>query len=224
MDTPKGKFIVIDGIDGSGKTTQTDLLISRLQNEGFLVETISFPQYNQKSAGLVEEYLDGKYGPLEEVGAKRASIFYACDRYDASFQVQKWIQAGKYVIANRYTSSNMGHQGAKIDDPSERQKFFTWLDDLEYQVFQIPRPDLNIILDVEAEIAQKLAQDRNKEDWEGKKKDIHEENLNHLKKARNIYLEITNTLPQTKTIKCTENNQILSREKIHEMIWKAVKS
>ena len=107
----KGKFIVIDGTDGSGKATQTKLLVKKLRKEKYKVKLADFPQYNKKSAGLVEEYLSGKYGTEKNVGPYVASIFYACDRYDASFKIRKWLKEGNIVISNRYVTANMGHQG-----------------------------------------------------------------------------------------------------------------
>lgn len=223
MQETSGKFIVIDGTDGSGKTTQLELLKARLEAEGYVVAIADFPQYNTKSAGLVEEYLSGKYGQADEVNSYKASIFYAVDRYDASFKIREWLKEGKIVLANRYTSANMGHQGCKIENPLERKVFFNWLYDLEYKIFEIPRPDLSIILHVESEISQKLAKTRAREDWAGKKNDIHEDNLDHLKKAERIYLEIANSFPDFKLISCTRNNEILSREDISTLVWPSVK-
>jgi dTMP kinase len=174
MEKKRGLFIVLDGIDGSGKATQTKILINRLKKGGHRVEEIDFPQYGQKSAALVEEYLSGKFGTAEEVGPFRASIFFACDRYAASNQIRKWLRAGKIVIANRYTAANMGHQGGKIEKSSERKKYFQWLYNLEYKIFGIPKPDINLILHVEASIAQKLAlQKRKKIYLKNRKADIH---------------------------------------------------
>lgn len=219
----KGKFIVIDGTDGSGKSTQTKLLVKRLKKEGYKVKVADFPQYNTKSAGLVENYLDGKYGTEEKVGPYTASIFYAGDRYDASFKIRKWLNDGYIVISNRYVTANMGHQGGKIKNKSERKKYFKWLYNLEYKMFSIPKPDLNIILHVPAKISQKLSQGRKKVDWKGKKKDIHQSNLKHLKNAEETYLEITKTFPGFVLIECASNNEILSREKISEKIWTRIK-
>src|SRR6266403_2732213 len=147
---PRGKFIVIDGTDGSGKTTQFKLLQDTLQAEGYEVETTDFPQYGKKSAGLVEEYLNGKYG--NEVNPYASSIFYAVDRFDASKQMQEWLDQGKIILSNRYVLASAGHQGGKIEDKDERVKFFRWLNNLEYKIFGIPQPDLNIILHVPAAI------------------------------------------------------------------------
>lgn len=156
----KGKFIVIDGTDGSGKATQMKLLVKELRKKGYKVEVFDFPQYGKKSAGLVEEYLNGKYGSAQDVGPYRGSIFYACDRYAASFKIRKFLEEGKIVISNRYVTANMGHQGGKIKNPKERKRYFNWLYDLEYRIFEIPKPDLNIILHVDAAIAQKLVDNK----------------------------------------------------------------
>ncbi len=222
MKKSTGKFIVIDGTDGSGKATQLNLLVQRLENKGYQVKTADFPQYNTKSAGAIEEYLSGKYGTAKEVGPYKASIFYATDRYDASFKIREWLSAGYIVLSNRYTSANMGHQGGKITNSVERQIFFDWLDDLEYKIFGIPRPDLSLILHVESRVAQKLAKDRGREDWVGKKNDIHENNLHHLQMAEKVYLEIANSFPNFELINCTKNKKIFSREKISLLVWRVV--
>lgn len=223
MNTYSGKLIVIDGTDGSGKTTQLNLLKTRLENEGYEVMVADFPQYNQKSAGLVEEYLSGKYGQADEITPYQASIFYAVDRYDASSKIRNWLQNGKIVLANRYTSANMGHQGGKIENPLERKAFFNWLYDLEYKLFNIPKPDLSLILHVEAEISQKLAHDRARTDWSGSKADIHENNLSHLQKAERVYVEIAESYPEFQLISCTKNGEILTRDEISLLVWIMVK-
>lgn len=218
-----GKFIVIDGTDGSGKTTQTKLLVERLINMGFLVEMADFPQYNQKSAGLVEEYLNGRYGSPDEVGPYRASIFYACDRYDASLKIKKWLEEGKIVIANRYVASNMGHQGGKIKNGLERKNFFDWLYKLEYELFNIPMPDLNVILHVDAAVAQKLVDKKGARDYVGGiKRDIHEADIKHLKQAEMVYLEIASSFPGFKLIECAENNQLMPVERINGLLLNEV--
>lgn len=226
-----GKLIVLDGTDGTGKATQTELLAEKLKENGYSVKIISFPQYNNKSAGPVEEYLSGKYGSADEVGPYKSSILYAVDRFDASFKVKKWLDRGYIVLSNRYVSANMGHQGNKIQPPSERKKFFGWLHDLEYNIFGIPKPDINLILHVTAELAQQLAQKRNTQDWEGKSADIHQENLEHLKRAEQTFLEMADNFPEFYLIRCTKNaesrpegrNEIMKREEILELIWKKVK-
>jgi len=223
MSSYPGKLIVIDGTDGSGKTTQLDLLKLRLEKAGHEVMVADFPQYNQKSAGLVEEYLSGKYGQADDVTPYQASILYAVDRFDASTKIRNWLKNGKIVLANRYTSANMGHQGGKIHNSLERKAFFNWLYELEYKIFNIPKPELSIILHVEAAVSQKLAQERARTDWSGANKDIHENNLAHLQNAEKVYLEIADSYPEFELIRCTKNGAIMSREEISLLVWLVVK-
>lgn len=217
-----GKFIVFEGIDGSGKSTQTKLLVQRLKKEGKRVATFDFPQYGKKSAGMVEEYLSGKYGSLKEVGAYQASIFYAVDRYDASFAIRKTLAQGTIVVSDRYIGSNVGHQGSKILSLTARKKFFSWLYDLEYNIFQAPKPSKSFLLKVPPRVAQRLCE--NKERRKTKKTDIHEESLGHLQNAERSYLHASRLFPRDFTvIECMKGNTLFSRKEIHEKIWKEVK-
>ena len=219
----KGIFIVIEGTDGSGKTVQTRKLVENLKNSGKDVETIEFPQYGQKSAGLVEEYLNGKFGTAEEVGPYRASIFFACDRYDASFKIKKWLEQGKIVIANRYTSANMGHQAGKIKDKEERDKFLEWLENLEFNVFKIPKPDTTMLLFMPPQIGQELVDKKGHRDYvNGNKRDIHEADINHLKDAAEAYkycAEKFNWL----VIDCAPNNELREIEDISKEVFGKIK-
>ncbi len=224
----QGKFIVIEGIDGSGKATQNNLLAKYFRKKGYKVEKIDFPQYGTKSAALVEQYLNGKYGSSEEVGPYRASIFYACDRYDASFKIKKWLKQGKIVLADRYIGSNMGHQGGKIKNKKEREKYFKWLYDLEYNIFQIPKPDFNIILKTSSDFSLKLANKITNKQKIAKRKaylgkstarDIHEKDKNHLINALNSYLEIAKMFPKEfKVVECLEDGKLIRLEQVHEKI------
>lgn len=219
----RGKLIVLDGTDGSGKTTQFKLLVETLEAEGHQVATVDFPQYGSKSAGPLEEYLNGKYGQLNPYAA---SIFYAIDRFDVSLQIRQWLEQGKIVVANRYVTANAGHQGGKIEDRFERLKYFKWLDNLEYVTFGIPKPDLNIILHVPAAIAQKLVDKKSPEMRKyanGKKRDLHEADLKHLQNAERVYLEIAKLFPNTKLIECMEGDELLTPQQVHNKVWELVR-
>lgn len=227
----KGQFIVIEGTDGSGKFTQLKLLAKRLNEDGREVEKISFPQYGEKSAGPVEEYLNGVYGNPQEVGPYRASIFFACDRYDASFKIKEWLEEGKVVIADRYFGSNAGHQAGKIADQKEREEFLDWIYDLEFNIFEIPKPDINIILDVPPIIAQGMC--NNIDDPEKQKEkaiylgegghDIHEEDIDHLKDSYDAYLEAAEKFPNFVLVNCIDDEKLLSKKSISEKIYKIIK-
>lgn len=180
----KGKFIIIEGGDGSGKTTQFNLLKDKLIKDGYSLETIDFPRYGQPAAILVEKYLKGDYGSAKDVSAYQASIFYACDRYDASFQIKEWLNKGKIVLSNRYTTSSMLHQAGKIKDLKARDIFLAWLEDLEYNLFKIPKPDVVFFMNISAKVSQQLAlQKEDRHDNLTTKQDIHENDLKHLQDA-----------------------------------------
>ncbi len=219
-----GKLVVIDGTDGSGKATHAGMLIERLAREGRNASLADFPRYKNPSAYFVERYLRGEYGPLETIGAKKASLFYALDRYDASFDMRKSLQEGAIIVSNRYVSSNMGHQAGKIDDPTERAECIEWLKELEYGIFELPRPDANVLLYVPPEVGQMLVDKKAAREYtQGKKRDIHEADLSHLQKASGAYLEVA-TREGWKVINCMADSQTLRpKEVIHEEIYAYLK-
>lgn len=219
----KGLLIVIEGGDGSGKTTQFNLLKDKLIKDSHQVETVDFPQYGQPSALMIEKYLNGDFGTAKEVGAYRASIFYAADRYEASFRMKKWLGDGKIILANRYATSNMVHQSGKIKDIPERDKFLKWLDELEFGIFDIPRPDLVFFMNISADISQALAlQKDGRHDNVKSKNDIHENDLSHLQDA----LEAGNYVAKKynwEIINCDNGSGVMrSIEDIHNEVCQRV--
>lgn len=217
----KGKLIVIDGTDGSGKETQTKLLIKRLEAAGHAVAMADFPRHGQRSATLVDDYLNGTFGTAEEVGAYRASIFFACDRYAASFDIKKQLAEGN-VISNRYVSANMGHQAGKIKEISEVDKFLVWLENLEYGIFDIPKPDATILLYMPVKIGQELVDKKGTREYVGgEKRDIHEADLGHLEDAASAYLYVAEKY-NWPIIQCAPDGNLRSIEDIHEELWTLV--
>ena len=220
----KGKLIVIAGTDGSGKRTQTKLIVERLRKEGVPVETIDFPQYGTPGAAMVEEHLNGKLGSAREVGPYRASILFAVDRYAASFKLREWLEQGKVIVCDRYVSANQGHQTGKIKDPAERDKFLEWLEELEFGIFGIPRPDANILLYMPSQIGQQLVDKKGHRDYVGgKKRDVHEADLQHLKDAEEAYLYVAKKFDWLK-VDCYEDANALPVQLIHEKVWAEVQS
>ena len=218
-----GKLIVIDGTDGSGKATQTELLLERLRRDGYRVECADFPQYGKRSAAMVEDYLNGKFGTVKEVGPYRASIFYAIDRFAASFQIRQWLEEGKIVISNRYVSANMGHQAGTILDSKERDQYLEWLHHLEFEIFKIPRPDATILLYMPPAIGQTLVDKKgNREYVHGNKRDILESDLEHLNNAAQAYLYCAKKF-NWPIVHCAPANKLLSKEQIHEELYKKLK-
>ena len=214
----KGKLIVIEAGDGSGKATQTQKLFERLTAEGHKVKQISFPDYDSPSSSLVKMYLNGDFGKhADDVDAYAASTFYAVDRY-ASFRMnwKKSYDAGEIILADRYTTSNMVHQAVKIVDSEERSKFLEWLDDFEYVKLKLPRPDLVIFLDMPPEVSEKLIKER-------KRSDIHEKDFHYLRRCYNSYKEIAKKFSWV-TIKCSIGGNPRTIEEIHEEIFNTVRS
>ncbi len=219
-------FIVIGGTDGSGKTEQFKKLLARLEKDGYRVATFDFPQYGKPSAFFVEQYLNGKCGGWEEVGPYRASVFYAVDRFDVGLKIDQAKKRGEIVISNRYVESNMGHQGAKIKNEKELEKFLKWVQKFEYQVMEIPRPDITIILHMPAEISQKMVDKKGPREYlEGKRRDIHEEDLKHLERAEKVYLKMAELFPEDfLVIECVENGKLLSIDDIHEKVYSLIQN
>ena len=215
-------FIVIDGIDGSGKGTQLQRVKKSLEEEGKKVLVLDFPRYGEKSAYAIEKYLNWGYGT--EVSAKQASLFYALDRFDAAHDFKKEIHKYDYIITNRYVSANMIHQWWKIKNSEEREIFLNWLDDLEYNILWIPRPDVTIFLNVSPITSQKLVEKKEARDyikWD-KNKDIHEADENHLIDAHNAACQIVEQFDDWLKIDCEEDWEMLSQEIITEKILKTI--
>src|SRR3989344_3136842 len=157
----RGKLIVIDGTDGSGKATQTELLIKHLQKEGHKVKVVDFPEYYSNFFGaFIGHCLSEQYYNFVKIHPKIASVLYAADRLESKDRIGKWLKDGYLVIANRYASANQIHQGGKIANTKKREAFIKWLAEMEYKVFKISRPDVVFYLNVPIPIVLKLIQER----------------------------------------------------------------
>ncbi len=179
---PQGKLIVLEGIDGSGKSSQYRRLCARMEKDNIDYNHIVFPRYDKDSSALIRMYLAGEFGgEPEDVNAYAASTFYAVDRY-ASYKTD-WgdiYESGGLILSDRYTTSNAVHQGCKLSD-SQLPEFFNWLYDLEYVKMGLPEPDLVIYLDVDIETS--LARMRRRQADTGTKADIHERDAAYLKRC-----------------------------------------
>lgn len=222
-----GKLIVIDGTDGSGKATQVALLEKRLKKEGYKVKLVDFPEYYKNFFGqFLGHCLTEQYYNWINVHPKIASVLYAADRWESSEQMKKWLDAGYIVLANRYVSSNQIHQGGKIKDVKKRKAFIEWLDEMEHNVFKIPRPHVVLYLSVPFEISQEMMKERNKtvvRNYAGNKKDVHEVDIEFQKNSRAAALWLSKTLPYFTKIDCVEKKTLLSREQVHEKVYKEVR-
>ena len=218
--TMKGKLIVIEGVDGSGKQTQSDKLYRTLLNKGLKVLKIEFPDYQSESSSLVKMYLRGDFGKNpDDVSAYVASSFFAADRY-ASYTT-KWksfYDAGGIIIADRYTTANMVHQASKIQDHEERDAFLKWLYHLEFVIYGIPVPDLVFFLDVPPEVSMEITKERRNKITGEKEKDIHESDIHHLSTSYENAHYVADKYGWSK-ISCVKGNQMRSKEDIFNDIY-----
>jgi thymidylate kinase/thymidylate synthase ThyX len=224
-ETPRnGFFLVVEGTDGSGKSTQVQLLAKRMRAQGYDVAIFDFPRYEEPSSYFVKEYLNGEYGTADEVGPYTGSLFYALDRFEAAPAIREALQQGKIVLANRFTGSNMAHQGTKFHNAEERRGYFIWLDNLEFEMLHVPRPDMSFVLRVPAEIAQKLVDKKPDRSYTDKKRDIHEADLAHLRRSVEVYDDLCELFPKDfARVDCTRANDILSPESVHEILWNRIR-
>lgn len=215
-----GKLVVIEGLDGSGKSTQLKLLPENLKKKGVLTRTVSFPNYESDSSSLVKMYLSGQFGSKpDDVNAYAASMFFAVDRY-ASFKTDwgEFYNAGNTVIAGRYTTSNAFHQTSKLKR-EEWEDFLSWLYDIEYEKMQIPKPDVVIFLDMPTDISQKLL--TNRYDQNGGGRDIHESDLEYLEHCRQAAL-FTAKFSGWKIINCANDGVLRTVDDIASEITDTV--
>lgn len=212
-----GKLIVIEGTDGSGKSTQFALLSNHLAEDGIAFKHLEFPRYKEESSALIRMYLGGQFGDKpSDVNAYAASSFYAVDRY-ASYKMDwgQWYEDGGIVLSARYTTSNAVHQASK-EEPEMRQAFWHWLYDFEYNKMALPRPDLIIYLDMPTDYTEQLM--RQREQATGTSADIHEKDHNYLATCRETGRAAAQYYGWT-VVNCVENGQMRSLEDIHKEIY-----
>lgn len=217
----KGTLIVIDGGDGAGKQTQVDMLVKRLIQEGHQIGTLDFPRYESNTFGaLLRECLDGKRGDFLQLDPRITSTLYAADRFETKPTIEAWLEEGRVVILDRYVSSNMFHQGTKVSDDAELEKLTAWLEHIEFDIFGMPKPDLNIYFHVDPEERIKMlkyAAD-NKENV----MDIAETNLQHQKDTDATAQKIMSMTSGWTTVECMQDGEMRSRADIHEEVHKVV--
>lgn len=218
----RGKFIAFEGIDGSGKRTQLELLSKALRTRGVAHVCVSFPRYEGFFGRMVGQYLNGELGKLSDVDPHFSALLYAGDRLEHKANLEKHLAAGKTVLADRYVGSNLAHQTARIA-ASGQSKFLAWLEELEYGVYGLPRESLVIYLRVPAERAQQLVGKKGIRKYTWKRRDIQEANLKHLKAAARIY-DLLARRRNWKVVDCVDKSGtgLLRPEVIHRRVLTAV--
>lgn len=227
----RGKLIVIEGTDFSGKQTQAELLYERFSKENIPIAKIRFPKYEKPTGRIIGQCLLGKkrtgyYGDTNwfteptKVHPKIASLYYAADRKDSSQEINNYLEQGTHVLLDRYYQSNMGHQGGKITNKEKRNEMFEWLHKLEIEMLKIPKEDFVIFLHMPFEIANELKKSRKEA------QDLVEADKEYLKNAEESYLQLAEKYKWI-TIKCAPNKTLQSLKtpsQIHEEIYSKVKN
>lgn len=221
-------FVVIEGLDGSGKTTQVNKLLKYLEVKQVKFKYLHFPRLEQGVYGeMVARFLRGELGKLDEVHPYLVALIYAGDRKDASLEIKKWIEEGYHVFVDRYVCSNIAYQGAKLENIDEKQQLAEWIGDLEYNYHKIPKPEMNIFLDVPFSFTEKkLSEGREGADREYLmgKEDIHEADMGFQKNVKEMYLWQAQAYEDFEIINCKgSDNEMLSPDNIFDKIIKTLK-
>jgi len=222
------KLIVIEGLDGAGKSTQIGMLKEWFSERKINHRYIHFPRMDAPWFGeLIARFLRGEFGEISQVDPYLVAMLYAGDRRDAAPMINEWLREENYVILDRYAYSNIAYQCAKLTSPGEKKKLQEWILELEFGHFAIPRPDINIFLDVPFRFtAEKLANRRtgNDRNYLNGRADIHESSLSFQKKVREMYLRVADTDASLEVINCHNNdNEILAPEEIFRLILQKLK-
>lgn len=219
-----GKLFVIEGLDGSGKQTQSELITKRLNEEGINALRASYPNYDSPSSALVKMYLNGDFGKdANNIDPKIASTFYAIDRY-ATYKTkyEEFYNNGGIIICDRYSTSNMLHQGCKITDTNKKEEYLNWLDSLEYDLYKIPRPNKVFFLDINPAVSKKLIENRKNKFTKEEKKDIHESNFKYLLSS---YKNASYLKEKYKwiNINCIKDDKLKSINEINDDLYNYIK-
>jgi dTMP kinase len=213
-----GKLIDFEGIDGTGKSTQVELLKKYLKQTNKDFNFYKFPQYQKTFHGkTITKFLRGEFGTISDVSPYLISLAYAMDRVTVKEELFDDLNEGKLIICDRYAPSNKAHQAAKMIEP-KREEFLNWLDELDYRVNRMPREDIVVLLDMPVEHSFKLLKKI------PRKKDIHESEKPYLQEARKVYLSLAKGKKHWIVIDCVDSkNKLLSKEEIHKEIIKRLK-
>lgn len=219
MQSNLGKLIVFEGGDGSGKTVQSTLLRDHLAANQLSHSYIDFPDYDSHYGQMIGAFLRGEYGSIDQVSPYLAGLLFALDRAEKRDEIVTILQQNEYLIANRYVTSNMAHQGSKIIDIEARTAFIRWLGELEYVHNRLPKEDVVIYLYVPWKVAAELTKNKDERKYlNGGKTDIQEQDERHRQASEDMYKQLALTNENWITIDCTEHGTILSKTAIHDLV------
>lgn len=215
-------LVNIEGIDGSGKGTQAARLQARLLAQGYRSQLVSFPRYKETHFGRkVADFLNGRFGQLNEVNPFLASLLYAGDRFESKSWLAEAIDNHEIVIFDRYVPSNMAHQASKLEG-AERTELMAWIEQLEFGIYELPRPDLCVLLDIPTQVAQQLIARKAPRDYTEQAADLQESDSTHLERTREVYLELARSNSAWNCVSCVQGEQLRSADEIEAEIWSLV--
>ena len=214
-----GKLLVIEGLDGGGKKTQSNLLYNHLLEDGFKTKLISFPLYDTPAGKLVAAYLQGEIGNKEDVPPELPALFYALDRYQAKWDIEQLLEDGYIVVVDRYSPSNLAFQTAKFPD-KKKKEFLKWIEIVESRV---PTPDRVFYMNVPIATIRQWIKNRNQREFElTDLKDIHERDYEYQQKVQKMYIKLAKKHKWEVINYATSSGTIRSRSSIHKEIWERV--
>jgi dTMP kinase len=184
------KLIAIEGIDGAGKGTQAGRLVTSLRTFGLRVDTLQFPRYSATTFGsAIGDFLNGRFGSLSEVHPQLAAVLYAGDRFESRPLLLSMLEQNDVVVLDRFVASNLAHQAAKLDG-SERMTLIDWIEKVEFDIFQLPRPDLTILIDMSSQMSRELVSRKSARDYTTQEADLQESDLPYLERVRRCYMAL----------------------------------
>ncbi len=217
-------LIAIEGIDGSGKGTQCARLTDRLHQSGLQAASVRFPRYTATQFGqAIGDFLNGRFGELDAVHPQLAAVLYAGDRFESRTLLQNRIDTSDVVVLDRFTGSNLAHQASRLEG-RERDDLMAWIEAVEHDVFGLPRPDLNVLLDISADWSRRLVGRKDPRDYTDQEADLQESNLPYLERVRRCYREIAASRPDWTVVPClTPEGELRSVAEIGEDVFAAIR-
>lgn len=217
------RLVAIEGIDGAGKGTQARALVERLKAAGVAVGTLQFPRYSETTFGrTIGEFLNGRFGSLEQVHPQLAAVLYAGDRFESKTTLQELMSGSDVVVLDRFTGSNLAHQSAKLET-EEAAELRRWIDHVEHEIFGLPRPDLNVLIDISSDWSRELVGRKGERDYTDEEADIQESNLPYLEKVRACYRKVAAELDRWVVVNSLKDGELRSVEDIGDEIFGLVR-
>lgn len=218
-------LIAIEGIDGAGKGTQAGRLVSSLRDMRLKVDTLQFPRYSATTFGsAIGDFLNGRFGALNEVHPQLAAVLYAGDRYESRSLLMRMMEENDVVVLDRFVGSNLAHQSAKLEGDA-RLALIEWIEKVEYEVFALPRPSLTILIDMSSQMSRELVSRKAARDYTTQEADLQESDLPYLEKVRRCYLALSHSRLDWRTVHgLNDDGALKSIDKVGDEILAVVKS